>query len=377
MIVWRYLLQSYLKVFFLATISFIAILLVSRLEEIAQFIALGAPLGTAFLFILYQIPYILPIAVPISCLLSSMLLMQRLSMTSELIALRGGGFSFRALIAPLATASLLLSFTTFYISSELATNSHLNTRKMVYNLTSVNPLLLLAKARTPKLKMAYVQMDPVQQGKKAKELFIAYYNRASKRINCFLAKKVELKNQDLIAKDVTCIVTTPSPKNENDEVLMVENQSVVECGASEFAKILRHEGWKIANDHLKLRLLLIKREELENQIKEASRPGIIKELRKTISKCDTEIVRRFSLAIAPLTFTLLGISFGIQIGRKTRKKKIFYVVALGAFALISFFTAKELDHLFLIASSLFVIPHLLMTFCSLWTLRRAAIGKEG
>lgn len=88
---WWYLLKNYLKVQILSVFSFIAILLVSRLEEIAQFAALGAKLSYLALFILYQIPYVLPIAIPISCLISAMLLFQRLSHTHELTALRAGG----------------------------------------------------------------------------------------------------------------------------------------------------------------------------------------------------------------------------------------------------------------------------------------------
>jgi len=55
----RYLVKHYLNVLILCVVSFIAILLVSRLEEIAEFASLGAPFSYLARFTLYHIPYIL------------------------------------------------------------------------------------------------------------------------------------------------------------------------------------------------------------------------------------------------------------------------------------------------------------------------------
>ena len=73
-IFWRYLLIHFLKVFCLCVVAFIAILLTMRLDEIASLMTLGAGVTELVWFTLQQIPYILPIAIPISALISSMLL---------------------------------------------------------------------------------------------------------------------------------------------------------------------------------------------------------------------------------------------------------------------------------------------------------------
>ena len=70
-ILWRYLLGNYLRILCLCFLSFIAVLLILRLDEIAHFATLG-PEGQPLLrFIAYQIPYILPIALPISSLIAA------------------------------------------------------------------------------------------------------------------------------------------------------------------------------------------------------------------------------------------------------------------------------------------------------------------
>ena len=75
-ILWRFLIIKFLKVFSFSVLAFIAILLTLRLEEIAHFASIDSGKGYLFWFILYQIPYILPVAIPLSCLISSLLLVQ-------------------------------------------------------------------------------------------------------------------------------------------------------------------------------------------------------------------------------------------------------------------------------------------------------------
>ncbi len=365
-IFWRYLLTQYLKVFLLAVVSFIAILLVSRLEEIAHFATMGAPISTIACFILYQIPYILPIAVPISCLISAMIFFQNLSHTQELTAFRSGGIPLRMIIAPILVASSFLSLGNFYISSELSTASHLATKRMLYNLTSVKPLILLQNAKIAKLKGAYVQMDPLRHGEAAKDLVISVHNRGRDRLSLLLAKQLEMKEGELAADHVTLITTAPSTSPNGFDHLMIENQLKTKSPAPEFAHLLRKQGWKIANDNLRFSLLRIRLAQLKQCDAE----------QRVINKCYSEISRRFSLGIAPLTFTLRGIAFGMEISRNRSKRSIAWVLALAAFALTAFFVGKELDHLFWIASCFFLLPHITIIGCSLRTLHRINRGIE-
>src|SRR5579863_9043123 len=100
-IVWRYLLRSYFQVLLLCVSAFIGVLIVLRFQEIARFATSGAAKLKILLFTLLQIPYILPIAIPVSCLIAAMLLFQRLSHTQELTALRTSGFGLKTISTPL------------------------------------------------------------------------------------------------------------------------------------------------------------------------------------------------------------------------------------------------------------------------------------
>ncbi len=367
-IFWWYLLRNYLKVLGLAVVSFIAILLVIRLEEIAYFATIGAPLAHIALFTLYQVPYILPIAIPISCLISALILFQRLSHGGELTAFRAGGISLRKLMSPILIASALLALGTFYVSSEMATASHLATRKMVYDLTSVNPLLLLQSAKIARLQNAFIQMDPIRNGEAAGDLIIALQSLSAKRLSLCIAKKVEMVEGELIARQVSLISSSPSDRKRDNIIL--EHQEWMSSSAPQFAALLRKTGWKISNDHLKFSLLRARMADAKGQMVQEPK------MEKVFKKCQSEVARRLSVGIAAFTFTFMGVASGMEISRQRSKRGIWTVLCLGALGLISFCIGKDLDHLPLLSSTLFLAPHALIMIASLATLRRVNRGIE-
>lgn len=366
----RYLLKNYLKVFLLCVFSFITILLISRLEDIAHFAAMGAKPLYVLLFVFYQIPYILPIAIPLSCLISAMILFQSLSHTHELMALRTSGLTLTKICSPILLTGAFLSLGNFYITSELATFSHLATRKMAYEISSVNPLVLLQTAAIVKLRGAYVQMDPVKNGKSAKNLLIALNHN---KIHLCLAKKLKMEDKNLRGEKVSIISSAPSEEKDH---LVIENQKTMVSSASEFARLLRRQGWKVSNDHLKFSLLRVRSQTFKKELSQGENLGQMEKIRRAFKKCKTDVVRRISLGVAAFTFTAMGVAFGIEISRNQRKRGIYIVLFLTASTFIAFFMAKAIDHLFWQASLLFLLPHLAILLLSLRTVSRVNKGIE-
>ncbi len=140
-ILWRYLLRKYFQVFFLCVSGFIAILLVTRFQDIARFATTGASLGYLLLFILYQVPFILPLAIPISCLISALLLFLNLSRNHELTAIRTAGLGLIPLALPIALSAILLSLANFTIASELGPKCRSLSKTLVYQMTVSTPFV--------------------------------------------------------------------------------------------------------------------------------------------------------------------------------------------------------------------------------------------
>ena len=380
-VLWRYLLSHYLRVFFFCTFAFIAILLTMRLNEIAHFATLGAEGRYVLWFTLFQIPYILPIAIPISCLISAIILIQRLSDANELTALRASGISIRNILAPILFAGAFVSMGNFYIVSEMATTSHLSTGMLKSELRSMNPLLLLNNKHLMRLKGYYVDtLGSSRVGENASDIIIGIPNKSSDGISLIIAKNLKASPLEFSGQGITLISSLPTNEEGHFDQLIIENVASAATTIQDFSQMMQKKVWSLNNDHLKLGLLLAKIGEEKNSLvqAEASDQPVSsqKQIQRSINRGNTEIVRRISIALSAFTFTLMGTAFGISISRTRSNKGLFIVIALAAIFLFSYFTAKGIDHLFIASTLVYLVPHLLIVVMSIWALKRATKGIE-
>lgn len=375
-ILWRYLVSQYTKVFTLCVVAFVVFLLVMRMKETAEFAALGAPFAQMLLYALHQIPFILPIAIPISCLISSLLLMQRLSHSNELIALRSCGCSLKQILTPMLTGAICLSFLNFYLISEVSTSSLLATKKMIQDLSTNNPLLLLQNSQFLKFKDIYIQIDPLEQTQAARHAFFFTKEKKSNRINLFYANSLEVLQGKIKGNDVSLIFHLPTDDNAFDH-LIIDNHRASYTPVEEFIQLLKDNRFRIPYDHLQLSLLLIQKENINkqlNQIENLSQKEI-KNLKMYESRCNYEVMKRISLGFAPFTFSLLGSAYGINLGRSRSKRNIFIVMGFAILSCTAFFLAKSSQSLWFPSAMLFG-PQLFMICSSIWYLNRCSQGVE-
>lgn len=377
-ILWRYLLGQYLKVFLLCLVSFIAILLTTRLDEIAHFATLGSEGILILWFTLYQIPYVLPIAIPISSLISVIILVQRLSQTHELTAFRSCGLSLKEIITPVLIAGFFVAAGNFYIVSELATQSHLATGLTKIELRSVNPLLLLHNKHLMRMKGVYSDtLGSSRVGEYAGDIIIAMPNKQNSSMNLMIAKNLQADPTLFMGKNVTLITPLITNSSQHNQ-MMIENMQGMKTSIKDFSQILQKKVWTLNNDHLRLALLRTRLQELKKQnsaIDKTDNPAS-KQIKRNTNRIYAEIIRRISISLAALTFTLMGAAFGISISRNGVNRGIFYIIGFAAFYIVSFFAAKGLEHQLFAASLLYIVPHLVIIACSLLMLTRISRGIE-
>lgn len=375
---WRYLISHYLKVLFLCVVSFIAILLTTRLQEIAYFAALGGQWLTVLKFAFFQIPYILPIAFPVSCLISSIILVQKLSKSNELTALRASGFGLKNILTPLLITASFLAISSFYIISEVATSSHVKSKILEQEFRSINPLLLLENRQMSKLKGIYVNCSgPSKYGEYAEDVVVGIFNKKNNRLNILVAKQLQTTPEGLWGKDVSVLNATEGADKAHFDNLLIENVDTISTPVNDCSLLLKtHNGGRVHTDYLKLSLLLNRTREDLQALKKAEDTSSQKFYKKRFTRDIMEILRRSSLAFSILTFTIMGLTFGINISRKKTYKGIFIVISLAALFLSSYFIAKGLDYLLIPAISLYILPHVLILAFSVMALRRISQGVE-
>jgi len=358
-ILWRYLLKSYLKVFFLSVVSFIAILLVSRFKDIARFAALSGDWAKTALFTFYQVPLILPLAIPISALISSLLLFQRLSKSYELTALRASGMSLTRIFSPLLIASFFLSLGNFSLCASLSPYCRRETKTLLYRETSANPLLLLQRQNLIKIKNAYIHMKVKKEGKAAEDFILIAPNESSQRLTLVSAKQLKIEKDKLLGYDVAIISHLPSEKEDMFDSLIIENQSSMSTAAPVLSAALKKNRPRLDISALGLKMLKIK----------------ALESKKQALSVHVEILRRITLAISVFSFTLLGATFGYQQNRTPSKKGLLMALLLTVIVLTNYLLGKGLKAHPILATLAFLLPHPLIWIASFFRLHRLSKGK--
>lgn len=359
-ILWKYLLKSYFQFFILCLSAFVAVLLVIRFQEIALFASSGAGIKHIALFSLYQIPYILPLAIPISCLISALILFQRMSTSLELTALRASGIGILPIAYPLLVAAFALSLVNFSITSEVTPVSRALAKNLIYEIVTENPLIVMQKDSMLNLKTVDFDLKKLKVGKKAEEVVCIMKQTSSDRIGIFTAKEISIDSDSVLGKSISILSSADSNINGYDH-LIIENQKTMQTSKEQIVTHLLKTDWFAKDDLLKLKDIIAKYR---------SETGVF------LSKPLIEILRRACLGLCPLTFTLIGIAFGTNIGRQKRKSAIFSAFFLSSLIMICFIASKTIQKSALIAFFLYILPQPIAALASLRSLSLSSKGVE-
>ncbi len=352
---WNYLFKSYLKVFFLSVFSFVFVLLVTRFKEIARFASLSGLVSDVFYYALIQTPHILPFAIPISCLIASILLFENMSTTNELTALRSNGISIINIITPIVFSGFILFLINFYLVSEISPRCRLKSKTFLYEQTTINPLLLIQRQNLCPIKNSYIDYEKTQDPLTINNLFLITTNPTSKRLHFFFTKEITLKDDLLYGSDTYFITNLPN-RDSMFDTLIIEKDNSITTKAAALTQFMKSEKQtKIPTSHLPLRLLL-------NTGKE-----------KAIF---IEILRRIAIGFSAFTFTVLGIAFGIDIGRKKSRRKIIAATLFALIIFISLSIGKSIKTHTLLSSIFFLVPQPIFLFLSYRSIKKVQRGIE-
>ncbi len=362
-ILWRYLLRSYFQVLILCVTSFISVLLVLRFQDIARFATSGAPKLKILFFTLLQVPHILPIAIPVSCLIAAMLLFQRLSHTQELTALRTCGFGLKTIATPLLFAGFFLTVVNFSIASEISPQCRSKSKQLIFEMAAANPLFLLQKESLIKLKNAYYDIGVLKANRYAEDLLFVVKNTSSGRMTIMSAKELSLKGDLLKGQQVT-FISSVDPKNEKGfDHLVIENQAEMNTKAANLTPFLQTVDWTTSHEFLSSRMILAL--------------DFAKKGHFFLSKsAQVELAKRLSISIAAFTFTLIGLAFGMQISRNRSKKGTVWAISLACLYLICFIAAKSFRHSPAISTAILLLPHPIIILLCLKSMKSIQRGVE-
>ncbi len=106
---------------------------------IDDFVGKGLSIGLIGEFIAYQSTSLVPLALPLALLLSSLMTFGNLGESYELVAIKSAGISLLRFMRPLFIVSLLISGASFLFSNYIIPVSNLKTRTMLTDIVHANP----------------------------------------------------------------------------------------------------------------------------------------------------------------------------------------------------------------------------------------------
>lgn len=339
-LIWKRHIRDFLSLLGISLSVMILVLLAMRIDEIGRLASLGAPLSEIGKFFLYQIPHFFSFSLSLATLIAAFLLSSRLSSSFELTALRSFGLSLKEIFLPLFALGWLLVLLTFFVTSELKPKVRLLKHDLAHSSKHINPLLALSKNQLGKRFEGYSELHLNLQKNRAQKPLIAMYNPHIDKIQLFLADSLRIED-GIIGQNLSVISHFPAGDDLEDHLLI---HSLKELKIP----------MEILTD-------LATRTKLPRAYDIASTKTLLKHLKTSFHLSDLrEALNRFSMSLLPLSFLILGISFGFQSHRSKKSQGTMLLSILVILTFASFFAAKSLGSRWSLIALFYTLPHLVI-----------------
>lgn len=378
--IWIHIVWGFCRNFVIALFGIVSLLLSTRIEDIARFVALGASLQKILLFSLYQVPYVLQVGIPIASLVAGFALASNMSSNGEIMAARTSGYSFSMLIFPTALAGSFLGIFLMFGVFDVAARCHLAAKKLEFDVREEAPLAALQSSQLlSKHGIALELTGSLSGGQEAKDLLACLTLPGKNRLSLIVIKHTQTDKEELHGQKVTMITTkAPPTQNEKFGTLLIENAKHNNTPISHVHEVTQRHNWKVVADHLPLSVLRARTEEVKQEMLIHQYKGhSAKKLVKQLGKYTSEPFRRISLSLAAFSLCLAGTACGIRTSREAKKflHIIGPVVAFGIF-ILCYLAGKSFDEIAAAAIFLYLLPHPLLIAASMSLVRRLEHGME-
>ena len=362
-VLFRVLLTRFFTLLFLSAGALLGLLLTTRFYEIAQFAAFGGIGWPLLYFVGCQIPYILPIVIPVGVALSSFFLFRELSYSGMITSLRASSLSLKTLLTPLLLSALFLCLINGLIVSELAPQAKMKARILQREWRGINPLALLKQKDL--LLNSGIEVIPLGEADPssfAEQVVAAVRQPGQDRILLLTADRLDRSGTALEGEHVSSFLYGEPQKNGFSD-LYIDKSNTLSTNIEPLSLLLTKERSRPSLDFLTTPQWI-------EQVKSEGPPLF------PFNKLLSEGFRRLTIALSPFTFALLGAASGVMIGRKESAKPQLVLLLLTALFLTAFFFGKSFDQNIWIALPFFIVPHLLIVTVALRRLTRISRGIE-
>jgi lipopolysaccharide export LptBFGC system permease protein LptF len=352
---WVHLIKKFFIQFLFVLVGIIGFLLVIRFNSIAGFATSGSDISLILVFIALIIPHVLPFAFPISALSAALIISRKLSSEKHYAALRASGLSFSTIFTPLILCFFTLSVINLFVSGSLAPFSKIKSKALIYDVTLKHPLFITQKACPLKIRSMYTDTGKDSSKETAYDLVLAFKNKKNERLSLIVADKLSAKNGQLKGKNLAFISSVKSKNENTQDDLIIENEAFMTTSSNVVDSLLYKDEAVDGVDYMDLF-------------------QIVKNLGKKIYY-PNELYKRVTISLAPLTFGILGLCFGINISRKTSNFSLVTAISLASVFMVTYVVGRSFRYQPHLSLMIFTASHILLLSLSMLKLRSVLRGK--
>ncbi len=320
----RYILRQFFTAALVSMAGFIIIYIaVDLMEKLDKFLDHHVPFPIVVEYYVNFTPQIIALILPVCLLLGSLFATGRMSMASEIVAMRSGGISLYRLMAPFVVASMLLCGAAVYFNGWILPRANVKVEEII-------------RDRVHEDLISSQQMDMYLQDSPSRIVSMADYSWVQKR-----GTKVSI--QDFDPKDITRMVSRidatvilwDSTRNEWHLTDAVQRTFQTDTTAETIRALSAQESYRrfsFTPNELKDRLLKMDEmtnSELKRRIELKQRSG------QDVAQDRVDYQSKYALAFSSLIVVLFGVPFA---SRKKRGGLSFeFSIAIGiAFVYLTF-----------------------------------------
>jgi len=358
----RYLLRQVLATCFLSVATFTGLLLLGNvLKDVFDLVAAGrVEPATAAYAVLLLIPFALAFALPIGLLTGSLLTFSRLSVDQELTAIRAGGISILAAIAPVLGLAVVLTGVNAWLNLSVGPKCRLAFRGLSDEILRKGPAAFIGEGRYVDLGNFTLYAREVQ-GNVLKDVLI--YGTT----NSATDGGKPIRNLDVWASEAEILVGT---NGFPSEIRLINAQGLYLSGG-EWQSIFNAE-------HIEPIRAFQPASTLKPKLSLMSFPELLEELElrrdagDALEPVRVQIHKQLAFSFSCIGFTLVGIPLGIRVQRRETNVGVALALALLGLYYSFIILGQSLDtraHLY--PHLIFWIPNLGFIAAGIWLLRRA------
>ena len=312
----RYVLRDFVGLFGMALLLVTFAMCLGAIYKTIDILSRGIDVGTVLTFFFNNIPYTLSYSIPISVLFATLLLFGRLSADSELSAMKSGGLSLWQISSPLILLALGLSLLCLVNNTLIYPNTQYANRSLLKNMSVEDPIKLLDEGRFIRDFPGYMIYVGKKDGSQIEDL--VFYEISSEHSQ--VERSIRAKTGTITHREglpflevmlQSVRIELPDPTHPNDATktqYIAADQFPIQLDISSLSK---RETVSKKPRNMTVDELVYHMHNVDDLLSFGAEKVAEVQCRLRI-----HLHQRFYLALAPLTFILIGIPLGIRSHRR-------------------------------------------------------------